>query len=140
MRPPIRRHRLIVLISALVAIALSLCTAPGAGASSGSEVIADCYKHLTLTRTYSVAVLQDAVKTIPAEVAEYTDCRDVIERALLTEEGKLHRSGSATGGSSGSSFLPTPLIVVLVVLALAAVGLGVLAVRRSRSQSRSRSG
>ncbi len=133
MRPNIRRYRLIVLVSALVAIATSLCAAAPAGASTGAQVIADCYKHLTLTRTYSVPVLQNALKTIPAEVAEYTDCRDVIERALLTQEGKLHRSGSAGAGSSSSSFLPTPLIVVLVVLVLAAATLGGLALRRRRS-------
>ena len=123
-----------MLISALVALTISFSAAPAANAASGSEVIADCYKHLTLTRTYSVTVLQDALKTIPAEVAEYTDCRDVIERALLTEEGRLHRSGSATGGSSSGSFLPTPVIVVLVVLALAAATLAGLAVRRRRSR------
>jgi hypothetical protein len=134
LRPTIRRYRLIVLVSALVAIATGLCAAPPAGASTGAQVIADCYKHLSLTRTYSVPVLEDALKTIPAEVAEYTDCRDVIERALLTQEGKLHRSGSAGGGSSGSSFLPTPLLVVLVVLVLAAAILGGLALRRRRSR------
>jgi hypothetical protein len=134
LRPTIRRYRLIVLVSALVVIATSLCAAPPAGASTGAQVIADCYKHLSLTRTYSVPVLQDALKTIPAEVAEYTDCRDVIERALLTQEGKLHRSGSAGGGSSSSSFLPTPLLVVLVILVLAAAILGALALRRRRSR------
>ncbi len=96
-------------------------------------MIADCYKHLSLTRTYSVPVLQDALNTMPAEVAEYSDCHDVIERALLAEEGKLHRNAPAGGGSSSSSFLPTPLIVLLVVLVLAAATLGVLSLRRRRS-------
>jgi hypothetical protein len=133
-RPAIRRHRSIVLVSALVALAASLCAPAPAGASSGAQVIADCYKHLRLTRTYSVPVLEHALKTIPAEVAEYTDCHDVIERALLTAEGKLHRTGSTTGGSSSSSFLPTPLLIVLIVLVLAAATLGGLALRRRRSE------
>ena len=125
-----RRHRLI----GLVVLAMGLCAAPAAAASSGSEVIADCYKHLALTRTYSLSALQNALNTMPAEVTEYSDCHDVIERALLTEEGKLHRNASSTGGSSSGSFLPTPLIVVLVVLLLAAAALGVSAVRRRRSR------
>jgi hypothetical protein len=133
-RPSIRRHRLIVLISALAALTISVCAAPAATAASGSEVIADCYKHLALTRIYSVAALQDALNTMPAEVTEYSDCHDVIERALLAEEGKLHRNAPAGGGSSSGSFLPTPLIVVLVVLVLAAAALGVLAVRRRRGR------
>ena len=95
-------------------------------------MIADCYKHLSLTRTYPVAALQDALNTMPAAVTEYSDCHDVIERALLVEEGKLHRNAPAGGGSSSSSFLPTPLIVLLVVLVLAAAALGVLSVRRRR--------
>jgi hypothetical protein len=134
LRPPIRRHRLIALISVLVALAMGVSGAPAAEASSGSAVIADCYKHLALTRTYPVAALQDALNTMPAEVTEYSDCHDVIERALLAEEGKLHRNAPAGGGSSSGSFLPTPLIVVLVVLVLAAAVLGVLAVRRRRER------
>jgi hypothetical protein len=125
---------LIVLISALVALAIAVSGPPTAAASSGSAVIADCYKHLALTRTYSVAALQDALNTMPAEVTEYSDCHDVIDRALLAAEGKLHRNAPAGGASSSSSFLPTPLIVVLVVLALAAAALGVLAVRRRRGR------
>ena len=123
-----------MLVSALVAAATSLSAAPPARASTGAQVIADCYKHLALTRTYSVAALQDALNTMPAEVTEYSDCHDVIDRALLAEEGKLHRNAPAGGGSSSSSFLPTPLIVVLVVLVLAAAALWVLAVRRRRGR------
>ena len=57
MRPSIRSHRLIVLISALAALTISVCAAPAATAANGSEVIADCYKHLALTRTSLIVVL-----------------------------------------------------------------------------------
>ncbi len=123
---------MLALVAALVAVATGLAAAVPARAASGKAVIADCNAHNTLTRTYSIAALEDALRTMPADVAEYTDCHDVIERALLTQEGKLHRSGSVSGSSSGSSFLPTPLIVLLVVLALAAATLGGLALRRRR--------
>jgi hypothetical protein len=94
------------------------------------SVIADCNSHNTLTRSYPVAALEDALRTMPADVKEYTDCPDVIQRALLSEEGKLHTaSGAPVAASSGGSFLPTPVIVVLVALAVCALGLGVLALR-----------
>ncbi len=129
----IQRHRLLALLAGLLAIAIGLGAAvPAPAASGGAAVIADCNSHDTLTRTYSIAALEDALRTMPAEVAEYTDCNDVIQRALLAQEGKLHRTGSASGGSSSGSFLPTPLIVVLVVLALAAATFGGLALRRRR--------
>ncbi len=123
---------MLALVAALVAVATGLVATVPARAAGGTAPIADCNAHNTLTRTYSIAALEDALRTMPADVAEYTDCHDVIERALLAQEGKLHRSGSASGATSGSSFLPTPLIILLVVLALAAATLGGLALRRRR--------
>ncbi len=130
-----RSHRLIALICGLVAFATSLGVALPASASSGSSVIADCNSHNTLTHTYSIAQLQNALNTMPADVSEYTDCKDVITRALLIQQGKLKGGGSDSGGGSsgGSSFLPTPVIIVLVVLLLAAATFGALAIRRRRS-------
>jgi hypothetical protein len=130
LRLKIRRHLRI----ALLAIVISAVAAAPAAASSGSSVIADCNKHLRLTGTYSIAELQNALQTLPADIAEYSNCKDVIQRALLVAQGKAAGSGDGgTGGSSGGSALPTPLIVVLVVLALGAVTLGAVAIRRRRT-------
>lgn len=121
-----------------MALVASLCLAVPAYASSGTKVIADCNAHNMLTRHYTIPQLQNALSTMPADVAEYTNCHDVIQRALLTQEGKLHAGGgspASSGASSGGSFLPTPLIVVLVVLVLAAATFGALALRRRRGLS-----
>jgi hypothetical protein len=67
---------------------------------------------------------------MPADVKEYTDCYDVIQRTLLAQAGG-HGGGSG-GSGSGGSFLPTPLLVVLIVLALGAVSFSVAAIRRRR--------
>jgi hypothetical protein len=69
---------------------------------------------------------------MPADVREYTDCYDVIERQLLKQLGQSNAgTGAATPtSSSGSSFLPTWLIIVIVLLALAAITFGALAIRR----------
>src|SRR5207253_10542398 len=81
LRSTIRRYRLIALISGLV-VTTSLAAAMPAAAASGTKVIADCNSHNTLTRSYSVSQLENALRTMPADVAEYTNCRDVIQRAL----------------------------------------------------------
>jgi hypothetical protein len=125
-------HRLIALVWGLALFAASLGAAVPASAASGASAIADCNAHNTLTHTYSISQLQNALTTMPADVAEYTDCKDVITRALLTQEGKLKGGDKSGGSSSSSSFLPTPVIVVLVVLVLAAATLGALAIRRRR--------
>lgn len=132
-----RIHRLIVLVCGIALFAASLGLAAPASAASGASAIADCNAHNTLTHTYSIAELENALRTMPADVSEYTDCKDVITRELLIQQGKVKASGGSGGGSGGggSSFLPTPVIVVLVVLLLAAATLGALAIRRRRESA-----
>ncbi len=115
-------------------LALAIARPPAAGADtsgSATAVITDCRDHGKLTQTYTVVALRDALATMPADVAQYTDCQDVIQTAL--NAGIHSPTGAGTvSGSSGGSFLPTWLIVVLVLLALAAAGFGAIAVRRRR--------
>jgi hypothetical protein len=122
-----RRYLLIALLAS------SLAAVPAARAASASTVISDCTKHLRLTQTYTVTELQNALRTIPADIQEYSNCHDVIQRALLAAEGKLKGGSASVSRSSSGSALPTPVIVVLVVLVLAAVTLAAVAIRRRRS-------
>ncbi len=124
-------------IALLGALALVVCAfalpAPPAAFASAAQVIADCNAHARLTRTYSIADLREALATMSADVKEYTDCPDVIERALLAALSKKGEDGTPVSSqSSSSSFLPTPLIIVIVVLALAAATFAALAIRRRR--------
>ena len=91
--------------------------------------MADCNTHAALTQHYTVAQLRNALATMPADVNEYTNCHDVIQRALLAKLGKL----SDAGGSGGGSFLPTWLLVVLVLLVLGGAGLGAVALRNRQA-------
>jgi hypothetical protein len=125
-RKQIRSHILV----ALVATTACLTAATPAWAGIGDPVIADCQAHLRLTQHYTVAQLQNALATLPADTKEYTDCSNVIESALTHPGAKGANNG--TGSGSGSSFLPTPVIVVLVLLVLAAVGFGAWSVRKRR--------
>jgi hypothetical protein len=125
-------RRAITLLALVCALALALPMA-AAAASGGtpSQAISDCNAHDTLTAHYSPSVLRAALAQMPSDVKEYTDCYDVIENQLFKELGKKTPSGSATApSSSGSSFLPTWLIIVIVVLVLAAVTFGAIAIRR----------
>lgn len=117
-----------------LACALSLGVPALAGAASGgtaSQAITDCNDHGQLTQQYSSEVLRQALAQMPADVREYTDCFDVIERQLFKQLGTSTTAGGGTSTSgSGSSFLPTWLLVVIVLLALAAITFGALALRR----------
>jgi hypothetical protein len=98
-------------------------------AAAGSQAVADCNAHARLTQQYSAGQLRAALSTMPADVKEYTDCFDVIQRQLLAQIGGSHQNGGS-GQGSGGSFLPTPLIVVLVALVVGAGIFAAVAVRR----------
>jgi hypothetical protein len=123
---------------AITILALGCALSVGApalaqAASSGTpaQAITDCNDHGRLTQSYSAQALRQALAQMPADVREYTNCFDVIERQLFKQLGQKSSGGASTGStSSGSSFLPTWLIIVIVVLALAAITFGALALRR----------
>lgn len=100
-----------------------------AGAAGVSPPIADCSAHGKLTRHYPVSELRQALKTMPADVAEYTNCPAVINQAIVAAIGPINAKGT---GGSGSSFLPAWVIAVLVVLVLAGAGTAIAAMRNRR--------
>jgi hypothetical protein len=118
---------LLTALCALGAVSQALFFAPAAEAGLAAPV-ADCNAHAQLTHQYSVAQLRSALATMPADIKEYTNCGDVIQRALLAELGRLRGHGGS--GQGGGSFLPTPLIVVLALLVLGGAGFAVYATRR----------
>jgi hypothetical protein len=100
--------------------------------ASANQVVVDCNAHGSLTHAYTPDQLRTALDTMPADVKEYTDCYDLIQRTLLAELGSSKSAGAAGPTGSGGSLLPTPVLVVIAVLAAAAVGLAALALRRRR--------
>jgi hypothetical protein len=121
-----RTMRLALTALATVLVLAGPAAVPASAASS--PVIADCVAHAKLTRTYTLKQLQQAQQQLSAETREYTDCADVIARALNAAISG-HNTGPSGGGGSGS-FLPTPVIVILVILILAGVSFGAVAIRR----------
>jgi hypothetical protein len=124
-------RKLLLLTTVLCALAgLYGAALPASAPAAGlSPPVADCSAHAKLTRHYPPAELQNALKTMPADIAEYSDCKDVIQRALLAELGKVG-AGSSAGG--GGSFLPGWVVAILAVLLVAAAAAGALAVRNRR--------
>jgi hypothetical protein len=124
-----RRTPIIALCTTLAVVGPSVAVA---ASSSAASVIADCQAHNKLTGSYTTRTLEHALATLPADVAEYTDCHDVIQSQLL-QQLRGNDQGAGSGAGSGGSFLPTPVIVILVILALGAVTFGALEIRRRHS-------
>jgi hypothetical protein len=101
---PLRVRPIMRLRPWIVTVLLCLCApaaAPGAAFASGAAVIRDCADDGALSKRYSQKDYADALRNMPADVDEYTDCRDVIRRAQLGGAG-------GSGGSGGSSSGPSP--------------------------------
>jgi len=125
----------LVIVCALSAAAPAVVAAQSGG--TASQAITDCNDHGTLTGHYSADALRNALATMPADVREYTDCYDVIEKQLFAQLGTSSSSGTGgSGSSSGGSVLPTWLVIVIVVLALAALTFGALAIRRRQLEAK----
>jgi hypothetical protein len=92
-------------VRSLLAIAFVLLpTASPASAASRTEILRDCQDG-SLSGTYTASELRDARSHIPADIDQYSDCRDVLTRALTSGSGTGTDGGSSSsgGGSSGSS-------------------------------------
>jgi hypothetical protein len=73
-------------------VLLLLLAATPATAATRTEILQDC-EDGSLSGTYTPSELRDARNNIPADVDQYSDCRDVLARALT--------GGGSSGGGSG---------------------------------------
>src|SRR3954451_1142192 len=82
----------------LLPLLIALFLLPTAAAlASGGKVIRECTDDGRLQGHYSQKDLRDALSSLPSDIDEYTDCRDVIRRAAFGGAG-----GSGGGGKGGS--------------------------------------
>ena len=83
-----------------LALAVALCAlvVPAAAQASPGAVIRDCREDGDLDHKYSNADLRKAEDNLPADVDEYTDCREVIAGAVTSGTNK---GGGQTGGGGG---------------------------------------
>ncbi|MDQ6744984.1 MAG: hypothetical protein M3Z27_03045, partial [Actinomycetota bacterium] len=117
---------LLVSLGALTAAMVSPTAVPAAV----DPAVADCNAHGRLSGHYTAAQLRSGLTTMPADVKEYTDCFDVIQRALTAQLSGAHIKGAGADSGSGGSFLPVPVLIVLGVLLLTAASYALAAARR----------
>jgi hypothetical protein len=90
-----------VLQTLIVLVAMCVLAVPAAQAGY-KDVIRDCAQDGRLDKKYSDAELIKAKKNLPADLNEYSDCRDVIG-AAIGGAGKHGGGGGSGGGSSGGA-------------------------------------
>lgn len=78
----------------LLLAAVAVLVAPAGAHATPRQVIRDCGNDGTLNRKYSNSDLRKARDNLPTDLAEYSDCRDVISAAIT--------GGSDKGGGRGS--------------------------------------
>jgi hypothetical protein len=103
---------------ALIALLALLLAAPTALAdATRNKILRECQSG-QLTGDYTSREIRDARNNIPDDLDQYTDCRDVLTRALLSRAGGDSggggggdaggAGGGGTGGSGGSGTPLTP--------------------------------
>jgi hypothetical protein len=86
--------------TALIALlALLLAAPPALADATRKKILRECQTG-RLTGDYTAREIRDARNNIPDDLDQYTDCRDVLTRALLSRAGGGD-SGSGGGGTGG---------------------------------------
>jgi hypothetical protein len=94
-----------MLRTALAACLLAvLLGAPAAFAdSTRTKILQECQDG-RLTGSYTSAQIRDALEHIPDDVDQYSDCRDVLRRALLSQASNSgNNDGNNNGGGGGGA-------------------------------------
>jgi hypothetical protein len=97
-RPLLGRIRHI-LMAAVAALAVVGVTAQSAAAADYHAAIRDCNDDGVLQGHYSLHTLRQARKHLPASLQEYSDCADVLAKAIAAA-GRPGSGGQAGGGSA----------------------------------------
>lgn len=97
----------------IVLVCLLAPAVAGAGAQGGKKLIQDCADDGEVNGTYTPSDFTYALKHLPTDLDEYTNCRAAIERAQLGVAGKRPGGGGTGGGPLGGGALgdltaPTP--------------------------------
>ena len=91
----------------LATVLALLVAAPAAHAAGRAEIIADCNADGDLDGNYTPSEIRDARNNIPTDIDQYSDCRDVLSRALggsgSGAVGGGGGGGDALGGGGGSA-------------------------------------
>jgi hypothetical protein len=98
-----------VTLAVLATLLLALAAAAPAGASEATRILEAC-SNGTQPTGYSQQAYSQAIKQMPPELAEYTDCPDLIHKAQLAGAAGSHGGPGGSGGSGAAATVapPTP--------------------------------
>jgi hypothetical protein len=83
-------------------LAVLLCAPAALADGTRTKILRECQDG-RLTGTYTSSQIRDALNNIPDDIDQYSDCRDVLRRALLNQAGASggNGGGGITGGVGG---------------------------------------
>lgn len=84
-----------------------LAAAPAAMAGTRADIVRDCFDDGKLDGNYTASQIRDARNNLPADVDQYSDCRDVLARALGGSGSDAVAGGGAPGGGPGEPLKPS---------------------------------
>jgi hypothetical protein len=94
-----RRTILLALFAALLLVPTTTAHAQGR-----EDILRDCADDGRLEGNYSASKLRDARNNIPAELEEYSDCRDVLSREISAKaSASSNNGGDTSGGTPGGT-------------------------------------
>jgi hypothetical protein len=89
----------LALASCVTAVLLTAAASP-ALAGTREKILQEC-QNGRLTGDYTAKEIRDARNHIPTDIDQYSDCRDVLSRALAAKAGGGGGGGGGTGGGAG---------------------------------------
>jgi hypothetical protein len=98
-----------LILPALLATLAFSPPAHAAGGHTNTQIIRDCLLDGTIDGHYSLAELRKAQAHLPTDVDEYSDCRDVLSRAIAAKtQAAAPPSGGSTPPAAGGASAPPP--------------------------------
>jgi hypothetical protein len=88
----------------LITLAVFAALAPAAQADRADDLLLEACRTGTVQGTYTQSEYRQALRRIPADSDQYTDCRDVLRRAqLAAARGGGGNDGGGAGGAGGGT-------------------------------------
>ena len=85
----------------LALLATLLCAPAARAADTTTKIWRDCVEDSVLDGHYTLAQLREARNHPPADGLEYTDCTDLLARAIAAKTSSSHSGGTSNGGGGG---------------------------------------
>jgi hypothetical protein len=93
-------------VLAVPAVLACLLVPVASAHASGRGVVRDCTDNGRIDQHHSAADYNSALASLPSDVNEYTDCRQIIEAAQRRDANRGTSGGGAGGGSVSGGGLP----------------------------------